>query len=107
VGSVRSATTLILHSMIPLPVKFVVAALVLLLCLWLAGCSATFPLGERGKYGVVGLTVSYQPPFLSVGGNALGARAATAQQWVIESPSTGRQFPNILNEQPNIGGYRK
>ena len=93
--------------MIPLPVKFVFAALVLVLSLWLVGCTATFPLGERGKYGAVGLTVSYQPPFLSVGGNALGARAATTPQGAIESHSTGRQFPNVLLGQPNIGGYRK
>jgi hypothetical protein len=64
--------------MIPLPVKFVFAALVLVLTLWLTGCTATFPLGERGKYGAVGLTVSYYPPSI-----------------------------DIIKEQPNIGGYRK
>jgi hypothetical protein len=62
--------------MIPLPVKFVFAALVLLLCLWLVGCSATFPLGQDGRFGSVGLSVSYQ-------------------------------YPDIIKEQPNIGGYRK
>jgi hypothetical protein len=88
--------------MIPLPIKFVFAALLLVLTLWLTGCSATFPLGQDGRFGSVGLSVSYQPPFLSVGGNTLGARAATTPQGAIESYSTGRQFPNVIAEQPNI-----
>jgi hypothetical protein len=55
--------------------KYLVASLILLT---LPACTATFPLGERGKYGAVGLTVSYYPPSV-----------------------------DILKEQPNIGGYRK
>jgi hypothetical protein len=43
----------------------------------LSACTATIPLGKDARYGVVGLTVSYQPPI------------------------------NILAEQPNIGGFAK
>jgi hypothetical protein len=42
-----------------------------------SGCTAMVPLGERGKYGSLGLSVSYYPPV------------------------------NILQEQPNIGGFAK
>jgi hypothetical protein len=42
-----------------------------------SGCTATFPLGNNGKYGTVGLSVSYYPPY------------------------------DIMATQPNIGGYKK
>jgi hypothetical protein len=42
-----------------------------------SGCSATLPLGERGKYGAISVEVDYIPP------------------------------DNILATQPNIGGFAK
>jgi hypothetical protein len=49
-----------------------------ILILLFPACTVTIPLGQDARYGVVGLSVSYQPP-----------------------------FPNVLADQPNIGGYRK
>jgi hypothetical protein len=54
-------------------------ALVFAVLIWFfCGCTVTIPLGQDAKYGVVGISMSYHPP-----------------------------FPNVLADQPNIGGYRK
>jgi len=53
--------------MIPLPIKFLVAALVLLAALWLVGCTAMVPIGRDARLGYMALECRYLPP---IGGNA-------------------------------------
>jgi len=58
--------------MIPLPIKFLVAALVLILSLWLVGCTAMVPLGRDARLGYMALECRYLPP---IGGYAeIGTR---------------------------------
>jgi hypothetical protein len=60
--------------MIPLPIKVFVAALVLILTLWLTGCTAMVPLGRDARLGYMALECRYLPP---IGGNAeIGTRNA-------------------------------
>ena len=60
--------------MIPLPIKFLVAALLLLVALLLTGCTAMVPLGRDGRRGYMALECRYLPP---IGGNAeIGTRNA-------------------------------
>ena len=60
--------------MIPLPIKFVFAALVLILTILVTGCTAMVPLGRDARLGYMALECRYLPP---IGGHAeIGTRNA-------------------------------